>query len=58
LQYIDAIKLGSVGVITPGLEAIQYWLWQYEWPLDIQRELVSANNKGGRLTINDLEVAA
>jgi hypothetical protein len=49
--------LGAGGVITPGLEAIQYWVWQYEWPLDIQRELVSATNRKGRLTINDLELA-
>jgi hypothetical protein len=57
LQYTDACKLGAGGVITPGLEAIQFWVWQYEWPLDIQRELVAATNKGGKLTINDLELA-
>ena len=52
LQYTDACKL-----ITSGLGAIQFWVWQYEWPLDIQRELVSATNKGGKLTINNLELA-
>ena len=56
IQYTDACKLGAGGVITPGLDAIQYWVWQFEWPLDIQKELVSATNRNGRITINDLEL--
>ena len=56
IQYTDACKLGAGGVITPGLDAIQYWVWQLEWPLDIQKELVSATNRNGRITINDLEL--
>ena len=58
IQYTDACALGSVGVITPGLDAIQYWVWQFEWPDDIKTELVTFANKTGKQTINDLELAA
>ena len=57
LQYTDACGLGAGGVITPGLSACPYIVWQFEWPLDIQRQLVSAKNPTGTLTINDLELA-
>ena len=58
IQYTDACALGAGGVITPGLDAIQYWVWQFEWPDDIKKELVTFENKTGKLTINDLELAA
>jgi len=35
ILYTDACALGAGGVITPGLDAIQYWVWQFEWPDDI-----------------------
>ena len=44
-------------MVTPGLQIIQPWIWQYAWPHDIQNELVSYTNSKGRLTINDLELA-
>jgi len=37
---------------------IQYWVWQFEWLDDIKKELVTFENKTGKLTINDLELAA
>ncbi len=57
IQYTDACKLGAGGVITPGIDAFFYYVWQYEWPQDIQDMLVSWQNPNGTLTINDLELA-
>lgn len=57
IEYTDACKLGAGGVITPGMDPFQYWVWQYEWPLDIQKELITDKNRNGKLTINDLELA-
>ena len=57
IEYTDACKLGAGGVITPGMDPFQHWVWQYEWPLDIQQELVTDKNRNGKLTINDLELA-
>jgi len=37
MQYTNTCGLGAGGVITPGLDAIQYWVWQFEWPNDIKR---------------------
>ena len=59
IQYTDACKLvGAGGVITPGLDPMQHWVWRFEWPADIQKELVTGTNKTGKLTINDLELAS
>ena len=57
IQYTDACGLGAGGVITPGLTACPYIVWQFEWPQDIKDSLVSASNPTGKLTINDLELA-
>jgi len=57
IEYTDACKLGAGGIITPGMDPFQHWVWQYKWPRDIQQELVSATNRKGKLTINDLELA-
>lgn len=57
IQYTDACALGAGGVITPGLDPMQYWVWQYEWPDDIKKELVTSTNRTGKITINDLELA-
>ena len=57
IQYTDACKLGAGGVITPGLDPIQCWVWQFPWPQDIQDRLVSEGDPTGDLTINDIELA-
>jgi hypothetical protein len=36
---------------------MQHWVWQFKWPPDIQKELVTGTNKTGKLTIKDLELA-
>ena len=38
IQFSDACGLGSGGVITPSLDPMQHWVWQYEWPEDIKRD--------------------
>ena len=57
LQYTYTCLLGSGGVITPGIQSIQPWVWKYAWPQNIPNGLVSHTNTKGRLTINDLELA-
>ena len=57
IQFTDACGLGAGGIITPGLDPMQHWVWKFEWPRDIKEALVSGTNKTGTLTINDLELA-
>ena len=57
LKYTDTYLLVAGGVIAPGLQSIQPWVWQYAWPQDIQNKLVSHTNPKGRFTINNLELA-
>ena len=51
---MDACTLGVGVVITLGLEAAKYWVWQYEFPDDIKTQLFISSNYTGTLTINDL----
>ena len=55
--YTDECKLGSSGVIKLGLENIPFWVWQYQWTMDIQQALLTEENPTGTLTINDLDLA-
>jgi hypothetical protein len=57
LGYSDACRLGAGSTWSSGLKHITPFLWQVEWPQDIQDSLVSDFNKNGTLTINDLELA-
>ena len=54
--YTDARKLGSGGVIMPGLEKIPYWVWQYQWQMYIQQSLITEENPMVTLKINVLEL--
>ena len=55
--YGDSCKQGAGGVLTPGTEPYKYIVWQVEWPLDIQRRLVTDINPKGDISMNDLELA-
>ena len=55
--HSDSCKLGTGGTWTSGLKVMKPLLWQYEWPQDIQDDLITDENKQGGLTINDLELA-
>ena len=57
LGYSDACRLGAGGVWCSGTEHIHPFLWQVEWPKDIQTSLVTDKNPNGTVTINDLELA-
>ena len=57
IGYSDACKLGAGGIWCSGTEALHPFLWQVGWPEDIQRQLVTDDNKNGSITINDLELA-
>ena len=56
IQYTNACKFGAGGIITPGLDSIEYWVWQFEWPKDTQDEMITKADPTGNLTINDLEL--
>ena len=57
IAYTDACKLGAGGVWCSGTETVRPFLWQMEWPQDIQDMLITAENPTGTITINDLELA-
>ena len=55
--YTDAYKLGAGGVWCSGTSYLKPFLWQVEWPRDIQDSLVPVKNPNGSIMINDLELA-
>ena len=56
IGYTDACGLGAGGAWVSGLKEIQPFLWKLEWPPHIQKELITAQNPSGTITINDLEL--
>ena len=54
ISYTDACKLGAGKVWCSGTQTLKPFLWQVEWPQDIQSELVTHENLNGSITINDL----
>jgi hypothetical protein len=57
IGYSDACKLGAGGAWCSGLKEISPFIWQLEWPPDIQASLQTDSNPKGSITINDLELA-
>lgn len=57
LNFTDACGLGAGGVISSGNKDIAPIVWQFEWPDEIKKELITADNPSGTITINDLELA-
>ena len=57
IGYSDACKLGAGGVWSSGTAQLAPLVWQYQWPQDVQDNLISASNPNGTVTINDLELA-
>jgi hypothetical protein len=57
IGYSDSCGIGTGGVWTSGTSSLAPLLWQLEWPQDIQENLVTATNKSGTITMNDLELA-
>ena len=49
--------MGDSGVITTGLENIPFWVWQYQWTMNIQQALLTEDNTIVTLRINDLDIA-
>eukprot|EP00957_Ditylum_brightwellii_P177020 13485390-Ditylum_brightwellii.AAC.1 len=56
IGYIDACKLGTGGVWCPGMDDLDYVVWQVQFPPDIQT-LMHSDNHPGMLTINNLELS-
>ena len=60
----DPSYLGTTDAAKPGMGGVIFdhegrpYLWRSPFPLDVQREIVSADNPHGRLTNSDLEHAA
>ena len=57
IGHSDSCRLGAGGTWGSGLKYLEPFLWQVEWPLDIQQALITENNPTGTITINDLELA-
>ena len=57
ISYTDACRLGAGAVWCSGTKCLKLFLWQVEWPQDIQDNLVTAENPNRKTTINDLELA-
>ena len=57
ISYTDACSLGAGGVWCSGTKCLKLFLWQMEWPQDIQDNLVTAENPNRKNTVNDLELA-
>ena len=57
ISYTDACKLGAGGVWCSGTTDLHPFLWQVEWPQEIQAALITLENPSGSVTINDLELA-
>ena len=57
ISYTDACKLGAGGVWCSGTTWLKPFLWQVEWPKEIQDSLVNVENPIGSVTINHLVLA-
>ena len=57
ISYTDACKIGSGGVCCSRTSYLKSFLWQVEWPRDIQYSLVTVEKPNGYITINDLELS-
>ena len=61
--FHDAAKTGAGGVLFPDAsitsrsQDYRPILWRFQWPPDIQADLVSEDNPNGRITNSDLELA-
>ena len=58
LGYADASGLGGGGVWLDPNDDGTHFVWRYQWPADIQADLVSVTNPNGGITNSDLELAA
>ena len=56
-SYTYACCLGPGGVCCSGTKCLKPFLWQLEWPQDIQDNMVTAEKPSRKITINDLELA-
>ena len=56
IGYTDACGLGAGGAWVSGLKEIQPFLRKLECPPHIQKNLITAQNPDGTITINDLEL--
>jgi hypothetical protein len=57
IGYSDSCGIGTGGTWSSGIESLPPFLWKYEWPDDIKKDLVTDNNPEGKISMNDLELA-
>ena len=57
ISYTDACKLGASVMRCSGNSCLKPFLWQVEWPRDIQDRFVNVENPNGSITINYLLLA-
>jgi hypothetical protein len=54
--FVDASKWGVGGVWFGGISHLSPIVWFWEWPPEVQNNLVTSSNRSGLLTISDLEL--
>ena len=57
IGHSDSCGIGTDSLWNSGLKYLKPFLWQFRWPEDIRKCLISSTNPNGSLTINDLELA-
>ena len=57
VAYVDASKYGVGGVWINGNKYIKPTVWRLEWPQDVRDQLVTSNNRKGKINISNLEMA-
>ena len=57
LGWVDAFGEGVGGGWILGKDALEPIIWRLEWPKKLWARLITPKNPGGKLDINDLEMA-
>lgn len=57
VSFTDACSLGTGGVWFGHHSKLHPFLWQVQWPQDVQENIVMVENLQASITINDLELA-
>jgi hypothetical protein len=54
-HFVDASEWGAGGVWFGGTKHLSPIVWFWEWPKEVQDNLVSSTNRSGLLTISDIK---
>lgn len=57
IGFVDASSHGAGGVVIGELSPCIPAIFRWQWPLDVAKDIKTANNPGGHITNSDLEMA-